>query len=251
MKTPQAASRPVKAAAKSGAIKKAAVSGATETTAVSGRAKTFASAALAAACILFIAGTHTTAQAQRGGAAGNAQNGKALFADKMCSQCHGPMGEGSSIGPKLSPNPPAYADFINQVRMPIDKMPAFDAASVSDAQLADIYAFLQPQGAAAAPAASAAALAPGSATNGQKLFMAYGCFECHGRLGQGAAATGPRLAPHPIAITAVLKELRHPANEMPPYTEKVVPDSEVADIYAYLQSVPDPPKPDSIAILSK
>lgn len=212
----------------------------------------FAAVALAAACVFFIAGTRTTVQAQRGGAAGNPQNGKALFTDKMCSQCHGPMGEGSSIGPKIGPNPPAYADFVNQVRMPIDKMPAFDAASVSDAQLGDIYAFLQSLGGgAAAPAASAAALAPGNATNGQKFFMAYGCFECHGRLGQGAAATGPRLAPHPIAITAVLKELRHPANEMPPYTEKVVPDSEVADIYAYLQSVPDPPKPDSIAILSK
>jgi mono/diheme cytochrome c family protein len=239
----------VKAPAASSAVR-TAVSGPVKIV-VSGPLKRIVPLALAAACILVVVGTRTPAQAQRGGAAGNAQNGKALFADKMCSQCHGPMGEGSSIGPKLSPNPPAYADFVNQVRMPIDKMPAFDAASVSDAQLADIYSFLQPQGAAGAPAASAAALAPGNATSGQKLFVAYGCFECHGRMAQGAAATGPRLGPHPIAITAVLKELRHPASEMPPYTEKVVPDSEVADIYAFLQSLPDPPKPDTIAILSK
>jgi mono/diheme cytochrome c family protein len=214
---------------------------------------TFRSAAgllLAASCALFLAGGYATARAQRA-ASGNAQNGKSLYTDKMCAQCHGASAEGSTIGPKIGPNPPAYADFVNQIRNPIDKMPAFGPDSVSDAQVADIYAFLQSLGGSAAEASPAVVLAPGNADNGKKIFVAYGCFECHGRMAQGAAATGPRLGPHPIAITAVLQELRHPANEMPPYTEKTVSNAEVADIYAFLQSLPDPPKPDSIPLLSK
>jgi mono/diheme cytochrome c family protein len=89
----------------------------------------------------------------------------------------------------------------------------------------------------------------GNAQNGKKIFATYGCYECHGTAAQGAP-TGPRLGPHPIALTAVIHELRHP-NEMPPYTEKVISDAQIADVYAFLQSLPDPPKPDSIPLLSK
>jgi mono/diheme cytochrome c family protein len=208
---------------------------------------------LAAAAMLFLTGGNMTARAQGAAASGNAGNGKTLYSDKMCAQCHGPAGEGSSIGPKLAAGLPAYAGFVNQLRMPIDKMPAFGPDSVSDAQAADIYAFLQSLGGSAAAQAGGppANLAPGSADNGRKIFVAYGCFECHGREAQGGAGTGPRLGPHPIAITAVWQELRHPAGEMPPYTEKTVSNAELGDIYAFLQSLPDPPKPDSIPLLSR
>ena len=33
---------------------------------------------------------------------------------------------------------------------------------------------------------------------------------------------------------------------MPPYREKVLPNADLADIYAYLQSVPKPPDPNSL-----
>ena len=36
---------------------------------------------------------------------------------------------------------------------------------------------------------------------------------------------------------------------MPPYRANVLSDDEVADIYAYLQSIPKSPPPDSIAAL--
>jgi hypothetical protein len=36
---------------------------------------------------------------------------------------------------------------------------------------------------------------------------------------------------------------------MPPYTSKVVSDAELADIYAYLQSIPTPPPASSIPLL--
>jgi hypothetical protein len=38
--------------------------------------------------------------------------------------------------------------------------------------------------------------------------------------------------------------------EMPPYTAKVVSDQDLADIYAFLQSLPRPPDPKSIRLLN-
>src|SRR5690348_13190628 len=38
----------------------------------------------------------------------------------------------------------------------------------------------------------------GNAANGRKLFVSFGCYECHGYEAQGSTATGPRLAPRPI-----------------------------------------------------
>jgi hypothetical protein len=37
---------------------------------------------------------------------------------------------------------------------------------------------------------------------------------------------------------------------MPPYTTKVLPDQDLADIYAFLLSVPPPPALDSIPLLA-
>ena len=45
------------------------------------------------------------------------------------------------------------------------------------------------------------------------------------------------LGPKPIAFTAVQRYIRHPTGQMPPYTAKVVSDKDLADIYAFLQSV--------------
>ena len=80
-----------------------------------------------------------------------------------------------------------------------------------------------------------------NAENGKRLFERDGCFECHGFEGQGGPLTGPRLAPDPIPIEAFTAYVRHPAGNMPPYTSKVVSDQELAEIYAFLRSVPKPP----------
>jgi mono/diheme cytochrome c family protein len=81
----------------------------------------------------------------------------------------------------------------------------------------------------------------GNAENGKRLFVKYGCYECHGREGQGSSMTGPRLAPNPIPLEAIITYVRKPTREMPPYTEKVVSDQDLADIYAFLKSRPRPP----------
>lgn len=81
----------------------------------------------------------------------------------------------------------------------------------------------------------------GNAQNGKKLFTSYGCWECHGREAQGGVG-GPRIGPNPPAFAAFQRYVRQPAGQMPPYTSKVVSDADLADIYAFLQSLPQPAK---------
>lgn len=89
----------------------------------------------------------------------------------------------------------------------------------------------------------------GNAKTGQTLFMKIGCYQCHGNQGQGGAA-GPRIAPAPmLAFRAFAAYLRAPRGEMPPYTEKVLSEQNLADIYAYLAAIPRPPAVDSIPLL--
>src|SRR5437867_12708767 len=49
----------------------------------------------------------------------------------------------------------------------------------------------------------------GNAANGRKLFVSFGCYQCHGYEAQGGSA-GPRLAPRPIAYAQLMKYVRHP-----------------------------------------
>ena len=104
----------------------------------------------------------------------------------------------------------------------------------------------QTQGSQPRPAAPAPS---GNADTGKKLFVSYGCYQCHGYEGQGSSATGPRLAPRPIAFAALVRYVRAPTGLMPPYTDKVVPERDLADIYAFLQSRPAPKPVDSIPLL--
>jgi mono/diheme cytochrome c family protein len=73
---------------------------------------------------------------------------------------------------------------------------------------------------------------------GKQLYMATGCYQCHGTTGEGGGNSLPRLAPGPIPYEGVLLQLRKPRGRMPVYTAVTMPDKDVADIYAYLQSVP-------------
>jgi mono/diheme cytochrome c family protein len=89
----------------------------------------------------------------------------------------------------------------------------------------------------------------GNAENGKQVFNKNGCYECHGREGQGSNMTGPRIAPDPVPFDVLARYVRKPMGEMPPYTAKVVSDQELADIYAFLQSRPHPPAAKNIPLL--
>ena len=92
------------------------------------------------------------------------------------------------------------------------------------------------------PERSANAAPAGNADEGKKLFASVGCYQCHGLEAQGSSATGPRLGPRPIAFAAFSRYVRQPSNQMPPYTAKVVSDSDLANIYAFVRSRPEPAK---------
>jgi mono/diheme cytochrome c family protein len=102
---------------------------------------------------------------------------------------------------------------------------------------------------AAGPTAGAAAPA-GNVDNGKKLFVSAGCALCHNGEGQGGGP-GPRLAPNPnmLAFKVFVQRAREPVNAMPPYTAKVLSDQQLADIYAFLQTIPRPPDVSTIPLL--
>lgn len=87
-----------------------------------------------------------------------------------------------------------------------------------------------------------------SAENGKVEFMKHGCWQCHGEAGQGGV--GPKLAPDPLPYEALSTFVRTTNRNMPPFSVQILSNDDLADIYAYLQSVPKGPDPKSIAILN-
>ena len=88
-----------------------------------------------------------------------------------------------------------------------------------------------------------------SAEKGKAAYIQHGCWQCHGFQGQGAN-TGPKLAPDPIPIEAFTAFVRTTDRTMPPYTEAVLSNADLADIHAYLQSIPKPADYKSIPLLN-
>jgi mono/diheme cytochrome c family protein len=90
-----------------------------------------------------------------------------------------------------------------------------------------------------------------SAEHGKAAFIEHGCWQCHGTMGQGSIATsgGKRLAPNPMPWDAFNGFVRSTNRTMPPFSEKILSEADLADIYAYLQSIPKPPDVNSITLL--
>ena len=93
---------------------------------------------------------------------------------------------------------------------------------------------------------------PGDAANGKRVYLNDNCFTCHGRAGQGGAYNGPApaLAKTAMPFEGFLGQIRNPSNDMPAYAAQVMSDQAVADIYAYMQSLPGPQQAGDIAILN-
>jgi mono/diheme cytochrome c family protein len=98
---------------------------------------------LISAAIVLVQSASLPATAQAGKApAGNRENGKKLYNDNACYACHGMSAEGGA-GPRLGPEAIPFPDFLERVRRPTDVMPPFDEKMISDAEVADIYAFVK------------------------------------------------------------------------------------------------------------
>ena len=110
----------------------------------------------------------------------------------------------------------------------------------------------------AAVAAGAVALASGSAfaadaAKGKAAFMKYGCWQCHGTEGQGSAITsaGKVLAPDPLPLESFSAFVRTTNRAMPPYSEAILPNEDLADMHAYLSTIPKPKDYKSIPLLNQ
>ena len=94
---------------------------------------------------------------------------------------------------------------------------------------------------------------PGDPVNGKRLYMADGCFECHGRAGQGGRfnyAT-PALANIALPVESFISFLREAPNDMPSFSVDVLSDKDAADIHAFLSSLPGPKSPKDIPLLNQ
>jgi len=107
--------------------------------------------------------------------------------------------------------------------------------------------------AAGALATARAQNAPqGDAAHGKQVYLRDACFTCHGRSGQGGAYNGPApvLAHTALPFDGFKGQLRNPANDMPAYSDAVLSDKDIADIYAFVESLPGPGSPKDHPILS-
>ena len=88
----------------------------------------------------------------------------------------------------------------------------------------------------------------GNGENGKRSFTVYACSACHGYSGQGGV--GPRLAGPSLSMEALTKYVRQGARVMPRYsTQSQITDATLADIYAFLKSIPPAADPKTIPLL--
>ena len=101
---------------------------------------------------------------------------------------------------------------------------------------------------AAGPAVAFAQAPTGDAARGKALYTRNLCWTCHGTVGHGEPY-GPKLAPNPMAWEGFSHQVRQPRGSMPHYAPKFVSDQDLADIYAYVASIPAGPKASDIPLL--
>ena len=109
---------------------------------------------LTGACVC--AQAQTDAEKSAGASSAKVDSGKRAFSSAGCAACHGAQGQGTKLAPQIAPPPVELPALISYVRQPSGTMPAVSAATASDQQLSDIYAFLKSE----APASQAGEARP-------------------------------------------------------------------------------------------
>ena len=92
--------------------------------------------AVAGVVVLMAVGVRTTGRAAD-------DSGERLY-DTHCSKCHGPEGRGrGNVAPSLIPFDWSYEEALELIRHPVCDMPPVPESVVSDAQVAQIVAYLK------------------------------------------------------------------------------------------------------------
>lgn len=89
----------------------------------------------------------------------------------------------------------------------------------------------------------------GDVAHGKQVFVATGCYQCHGYVGQGAQSTGPALVPMRLGDEDFVRYLRLPSGVMPSFSTKVLPAADARDVLAYIRSLNPGASPEQIALL--
>ena len=91
-----------------------------------------------------------------------------------------------------------------------------------------------------------------SAEKGKTAFVKNGCWQCHDYNGQGSIATSNAkvIARTQLPLDAFVSFVRTTNGPMPPYRAPVLSDDDLGDIYAYLQSLPEPKAVSDIPLLN-
>ena len=90
----------------------------------------------------------------------------------------------------------------------------------------------------------------GNAEEGNRLFMKHNCYYCHGTSGQGGR-DGASIAQTALSLQGLMRYVRRPTGGMPAFTDKILSDRELTDIYAYLKSLPAAIAPKDIPLLEQ
>lgn len=95
--------------------------------------------------LALLAGTHVAAQSTT--PPGDPKLGQALWMRDGCYECHGTAAQGSGAraggtGPMLAPKPLPFSVVLSQLRRPLNVMPPYSTAILSDRDAANIYAYL-------------------------------------------------------------------------------------------------------------
>ena len=80
----------------------------------------------------------------------------------------------------------------------------------------------------------------GDVANGKRAYLAKNCQTCHGSSGQGGAMNGPApvLAQTRMPLEAFKAFVRVGPNDMPAHAESQLSDKDLADMHAFLLSLP-------------
>ena len=73
------------------------------------------------------------------------KRGETLYLQHQCYSCHGTQGQGGerNAGPKIFPNPTPFVAFELQMRTPRNMMPRYSVQNINDAQLKDLYTYVE------------------------------------------------------------------------------------------------------------
>jgi mono/diheme cytochrome c family protein len=151
---------------------------------------------------------------------GDADAGAQAWASSPCAGCHGANAEGK-IGPMLAGTQLSLDQVKNKVHQGTSgmEMPRFSAEQVSDADIANIYAWLT------------------SVSAGAQVWASSPCAGCHGANAEGKI--GPMLAGTQLSLDQIKNKVHQGASgmEMPRFSADQVSDADIASIYAWLTSL--------------